>query len=241
MSMSYHAETYEDYDRPWFQKKSLWSIAAVILCLLAAGIGIFTYVGLSKIPDIGGGLTIEADPGTRIYIGDKLVGTTNVTFTWTELFGDDKHQALAFELPDLNAKVTPDLISGAGAKVLDSQGTGRNDSLVIKVAGDKYMMRRADCTLDEVFAYVIDWAPPDQPPRRFLLPIRVRKGKGNSTDYFNPIGSGSSASSGPGFVKAFGRSPIEVQENLRFSAGTPPPQFAEEIKTKGLWEPGGEK
>src|SRR5216683_1179525 len=85
MSMSYHAEAYEDYDRPWFLKKSLWIIAAVILCLLAAGVGIFTYVGLNKIPDVGGGLTIEADPDTRIYIADKLVATTNVTFTWEEL------------------------------------------------------------------------------------------------------------------------------------------------------------
>jgi len=27
----------------------------------------------------------------------------------------------------------------------------------------------------------------------------------------------------------------------KFTAGTPPKQFAEEIKTKGLWEPVGEK
>jgi hypothetical protein len=239
--MSYQADEFDDFKKPWYQKKSLWIIAAIVFCFLAAGVVIFTYVGMSRIPDIGGGLTIEADPDAKIYIGDKLAGTTSVTFTWPELFGDEKHPALAVELHDPNGTVTPDLVSGPGAKILDSQGTGRTGMLIIRVSGDKYMMRRADGALDEVFGYMFDWMPPDQRPRLFFLPIRIRKREGNSTVCFNSTGTGTSASSNPSFIKAFGRSPTEVQESLKFSAGPPPRQFAEEIKTKGLWEPGGEK
>jgi hypothetical protein len=240
--MSYHADDYQDLDKPWFLKKNPWIIAAVVFCLLAAGVGIFTYVGLSKIPDVGGGLTIEADPGTRIYIGDKQVGTTNLTFTWAELFGDERHKPVAIELPDPGAKVTPELLSGGGAKALDSQGLGRSSMTAVTVSGDKYTIQRTDGALDEVFTHVIDWAPPNQAPRRFLVPVRVRKGTGASTAYFYEIGSGYSGSGdGPGFVKAFGKSPTEIKIHWKFSAGTPPAQFAEEIKTKGLWEPSGEQ
>jgi hypothetical protein len=239
--MSYHADEFEDFKKPWYQKKSPWIIAAIVFCFLVVGVVIFTYVGMSRIPDIGGGLTIEADPDARIYIGDKLVGTTSVTFTWPEVFGDEKHPAMAMELLDPKATATPDLISGPGAKILDSQNTGRTGTLMLRVSGDKYMMRRADGALDEVFGYVLFWAPSDQPPRLFFLPIRIRKGKDDSTVSFSSTGTGTSASSNPSFIKAFGRSPVEVQETLKFSAATPPRQFAEEIKTKGMWEPGGEK
>jgi len=235
--MSYYHGDDPDVVQPWFLRKKTWIIAAILFCLLVAGVGIFAYVGMRTIPDIGGGLTIEADPDAKIYIGDKLVGTTNVTLTWAEVFGDEKHQSLAVELLDPKGAVTPDLISGAGAKALDSQGLGSTGLMVMRVSGDKYTMRRADGALDEVFGYVFFWDPPGQPPRLFLLPIRIRKGEGNSTVSFSSTGSGSSASSGPNIVKAFGRSPTEVQETLRFSAGTPPRQFADEIKSKGLWEP----
>ena len=41
--MSYHAADDPDVDLPWFQKKTAWIIAAVVvvLCFLAVGVGIF--------------------------------------------------------------------------------------------------------------------------------------------------------------------------------------------------------
>src|ERR1700687_261894 len=96
--MSYHAGDDPDVVQPWFLRKTTWIIAAVVFFLLAAGVGILTYVNWRKIPEIGGGLTLEADPNTSIYIGDKLVGTARVTFTWEELFGDDKLKPIALEL-----------------------------------------------------------------------------------------------------------------------------------------------
>jgi hypothetical protein len=248
--MFYPAADDPDVVQPWFLRKSAWIIAAIVFCLLAVGVvgvvgvGIFTFVGLRKVPEIGGGLKIEADPNTRIYFGDRLVvGETQpsavVYSLWPELFGDEKHTPWAVQLPDADTKVTPEMVSGPGTKLLVSQGIGGGGSQIAKVSGDEYWIRRADGSLDHVFAIVIDWAPPDQLPRRFLLPVRVRKGKGASTVYFNASGSGSSTS-GPSFVRSYGQAPIEVKMFRKFTAGSPPGQFAEEIKTKGLWEPGSE-
>ena len=191
-----------------------------------------------KNPDVRGGLTIEADPNTRIYFGDRQFVDENedravVYLLWPEIIGDEKHRTGALQLPDANTTVTPEMVSGAGAKLLVSQGIGSGGSQIAKISGDEYWIRRADGSLDHVFAIVIDWTPPDQPPRRFLLPVRVRKGKGTSTVFFSASGSGSSTSFGPGS--------IEVKVFRKFTAGSPPAQFAEEIKSKGLWEPSGEK
>jgi len=238
--MSYHAEAYEDYDRPRFQKKNLWIMGAGMLCLVAAGVGILAYVGTRKIPEIGGGVTIEADPDTKIYLGDKLVGTSQVSYTWEELFGDEMHKPIAVELSSPASSVTPEMVSGRGATILDSQGSGLS-SINVNTSGFRYLIRRADGQLDEVVPIIIDWAPANELPRRYLLPFRLRKGSGASTIFFTLSGSGSSSSGGPGFIKAFGRSPTEIKRNWRFSAGTPPDKFAEEIKSKGFWEPAGEE
>jgi len=89
---------------------------------------------------------------------------------------------------------------------------------------------------------LIDWAAANERPRRYLLPVRLRKGEGASTVFycFHSTGSGSSSGSSPEFMKVFGRSPIEIKKSYQFSAGTSPQQFADEIKTKGFWEPGKE-
>jgi hypothetical protein len=245
MSMSYHAEAYEDYDRPRFQKKSLWIIAAGILCVLAAGVGILAYAGTRRIPEIGGGLTIEADPDTKIYLGDKQVGTSQVSYTWEELFGDEEHESIATELPSPASSVTAEMVSGPGATILNSEGRGGGGSgpsgINVNTSGFWYLIRRADGQLDQVVPIIIDWTPANEPPRRYLLPIRFRKGFGASTVFFNLSFSGTSSSGGPGFIKAFGRSPSEIKKTWRFSVATPPDKFAEEIKSKGLWEPGREK
>jgi hypothetical protein len=143
--MSYHAGDDPDVAKPWFMRKTVWIIAAIAFCLLVLGLGIFTYVGMKRIPEIGGGITIEADPDTRIYVGEKLVGTTQVSFSWEELFGDTQHQPLAVELPFPAGAVTPELVSGPGAVVLESQalgggGTGIN-ALTMMTSGDKYLIR----------------------------------------------------------------------------------------------------
>src|SRR5438477_8566521 len=161
MFMSYHAADDPDVDLPWFQKKIAWIIAAVVvvLCFLAVGVGIFIYVSLHmsprKNPDVRGGLTIEADPNTRIYFGDRQFVDENedravVYLLWPEIIGDEKHRTGALQLPDANTTVTPEMVSGAGAKLLVSQGIGSGGSQIAKMSGDEYWIRRADGSLDHV-------------------------------------------------------------------------------------------
>jgi hypothetical protein len=240
--MSYHPVDDPDVSRPWFMKKTVWIIGAVVFLVLTAGTISLIIVGMRKVPEIGGEVTIETDPDTRIYIGDKLVGTTQVSFTWEEFFGDEKHDAMAVELP-VGPPLTPNALVEPGSTILEMQSLSGGGSgvsgLMITGSGHTCLLRRADGQLDQVAAIVIDWAQANQPPRRFLLPVRLRKGKGESTVFFSQSGSGSSTRGGPGATKLFGQSPIEVKRSYRFSAGSPPIKFAEEIKSKGLWEPGG--
>jgi hypothetical protein len=236
--MSYHADENQEIEEAWFQKNSPWITVAVVVCLFAASFGVFTYLnlGFRQVHDIGGELTIEADLDTRIYLGDLLEESTQVSFTWNELFGDEKYKAKEVELP-YPAGATPELMSGSGAKFLFSRQLGErivtdsNQSdhviTVLNVSGNEYFVRRANSTLDHVIAVIIDWTPPDHPRRRFLLPIRVRKGQGGSTTYFFSAGFGGSSGSD------------HASLHLRFTAWGPPEEFANEIKTKGLWEPGG--
>jgi hypothetical protein len=254
--MSYHAAEDPDVRLPWFQKKSVLIIAAAVLCLLAAGVGFLTYTGARNIPDISGELTIEADPDTRIYIGDKLVGTTKATLTWAELFGDETHEPLAMKLPNAagaippnsseggmlssDVAVPPESLGGRGAKALLSENlSGYQIPPFGKISGTREWIRRADGALDYII--VIEWTQNNRPAECFVLPVRVRKGAGASAIYFNESGSGMSASAGPPFWRVFGRSPMEIKISRRFTAGSPPRQFAEEIKTRGLWEPFSEQ
>jgi hypothetical protein len=254
--MSYHAAENPDVRLPWFQKKSTVVIAAAVLCLLAGGVGFFTYTGARNIPDVAGELTIEADPDTRIYVGDKLVGTTKATLTWADLFVDETHESLAMQLPNAagaippnsseggmlssDVAVPPESLGGRGAKALLSESlSGHQIPPFGKISGAREWIRRADGTLDHVI--VIEWTPSNEPAQCFVLPVRLRKGAGATTVYFNESGSGMSASAGPPFWRAFGRSPMEIKIWRRFTAGTPPTKFAEEIETKGLWEPFAEQ
>jgi hypothetical protein len=238
--MSYHPGDDPDVPKPWFMKKTVWIIAAIVFLFLGAGTVSLIIAGMRKVPEIGGGVTIEADPDTRIYIGDKFVGTTQVSLTWEEIFGDEKHEAVAVEQP-MGDPVMPDTLGGPGCTILEQQSIGGGGSgvtgLMVSGSGNTYLLRRADGSLDEMTAIIIDWTQANYPPRRFMLPVRLRKGQGGLTVYFNQSGTGSSTRGGSGVAKIFGQSPIEVKKTYRFSAGPPPVKYAEEIKSKGFWEP----
>jgi hypothetical protein len=241
--MSYYPDDDPDVVLPWFLRKKTWIIASILFSLVVLGLGFYTFIGMTKVPEVSGGVTISADPDTRIYMGENWIATTQVTITWQELFGDESHNPMAVELSGTATPLTPDLVSGSGAVALDSQslgggGFGVND-LMVSSSGMRYLNRRADGELDEVMAIVIDWNRVNRPGRRYLLPVRVCKGEGESTVFFQQTGSGSSSGGGgPGFLRMFGKSTIDVKKSYSFSAGSPPAQFSKEIKEKGLWEPG---
>jgi hypothetical protein len=235
--MSYAAEQHDTHDtghKRRFQKKKLWLLAAIVV-LMGVGLIILMNVGWSPIPDVGGGLLIEADPDTRIYVGDKLVGTTSVAFSWGELFGDERHSAMAVELSDPNQSITAEMLSGPGATIV-SRPSGKSIVATVHVTVTQespYLIRRADGSLDPVFASILDWFPPNQTSCRYLLPVRLRKGPA----YFDSAGTATMGGSPPRFMRIFGRSPNETRTKCSFKATNPPSQFAEEIQTKGLWEP----
>src|SRR5437016_4765244 len=165
--MSYAAEDASS-ERRWFRRRGTWIVAAIVLLLLATGI-VISFISSSPIPDVGGGLIIEADPDTRIYVGDKLVGTTSVAFTWGELFGDQRHSAIAVELSDPDQPITAEMLSGPDATMV-SQPSGK------AVAGtwnvdvtqqSAHLIRTSYGLLDPVFALILEWSPPNQPSRSY--------------------------------------------------------------------------
>src|SRR5262249_20232870 len=89
--MFHSTEEQQEVEKQWFRRKHVWIIGVIVVLLLAAGLAVFSFARLHRTPDVGGGLTIDADPDTRIYVGDKLVGTTQVSFSWGQLFGDKRH------------------------------------------------------------------------------------------------------------------------------------------------------
>jgi hypothetical protein len=70
--MSLPPEEHQDVEKRWLHKKIPWLIGAIIL--LGTGLVVLVSMQGGPIPDVGGGLIIEADPDTRIYVGDKRVG-----------------------------------------------------------------------------------------------------------------------------------------------------------------------
>jgi hypothetical protein len=234
--VSQSAPEQPDVKKRWFRTKTTWILTALLL--LITGV-VITVVSSSPVPEVGGGLLIESDPDTRIYVGDKLVGTTSVLFTWGELFGDQRHSAIAVELSDPDQTITAEMLSGPGATLI-SQPSGKGVAGTANVQVTQrspYLIRRADGMLDPVFALILDWFPPNQTSGRFLLPIRLRRGPTPSLTYFD---SGATAITGvppPRFMRILGRSPNETKTKCSFTAKSPPEQFFEEIKTKGLWEP----
>jgi hypothetical protein len=237
--MSLPTEEHQEVEKPWFRKKKLWIIAAMALLVLGAVLIINS--GWSPIPDVGGGLIIEADPDTRIYVGDKPVGTTSVTFSWGELFGDEKHSPIAVELSDPGQGVTAEMLSGPGAtKLSEPSGMGIAGTANVQITQQSpHLTRRADGTLDSVFALLLIWSPPDGP--HYLLPIRLRKGPGPSTIFFDSTSMSTTGVPPPRIMRILGRSPNETKTKCSFTAKSPPSEFAEEIRIKGLWEPGGAK
>jgi hypothetical protein len=239
--MSQSTQEHREIQERCFRRKHVWIIGVIVVSLFGAGLGVLNFARLHRTPDVGGGLIIVADPGTRIYFGDKLMGTTQVSFSWNKLFGDESHEALAEKLPRRGNpnRNTHDLVLGAGDKNLHSGGYAIVGTENVQAASIEYLIRRSDGTLDQLFAYNLTWAPPNQPSSRYLLQVRLRKGNGTSTGYYNSDTTGTSESSSPEYMRLFGVSPHETVAVSEFTTKNPPPELAEEIKTKGLWEPNG--
>jgi hypothetical protein len=237
--MSYHATDHPDIAQPWFSRTTTWvMVASCFFLLMILGLSSITYGHVRKISDIGGAFTIKAHPDAKIYIGDEQVGTGQVAYSWVQLLGDEKNEPVAIEQHDLKAAVTPEFLAGPGAEVLKVERMNAADAnyTFMTISDKSFLIRRADGSLDQIIVLVFDWKPVNQSARRFILPVRIRK-----TSFFYSNGGGSSTFvAGNLLDKMIGRPRVNISDDCIFSSDPPPVKFAEEIKAKGLWEPGHE-
>src|SRR5262245_52083125 len=96
--MSYHVSDESDIRHQSLERKRGWMIFGGLFLVLVIAMVILNSVGNRHASEIGGGVIIETDPDTRIYIGEKQVGTTQLTLSWEELLGNEKHTPMAIHL-----------------------------------------------------------------------------------------------------------------------------------------------
>jgi hypothetical protein len=234
--MSYAPEHQDTGKKRWFHKKRLWLLVAIVL-FLGVGMAVFNYdAWLNLLGDGGGTIDIKAVPGTRIYIGDKLVGHDAVSFTYYELFRNKTRKPLPIEVTNSEVIELAEFL-GPGAEILNSESMGGVGSALLATSGKDLFTRRSDGSLDQVFVFILDWTPPNEPARRFLLPVRLRQGEGRSSSFFTQAETGVTATRNPAYLRALGRPDQSSKTTFDFVVSPPPPKFAKEIQTDGLWEP----
>jgi hypothetical protein len=226
--------------RRLLNKKSLLIGGGVVLFLLFITWFIGTFFAVRSVPALGGGISISAAPGVKIYVGDKLMPNGNIWLNWAELLGDDGHERLAVDVGQDSNPLTAEALAGPGAQVLERTVQGGGRANVTLITAFQYLLRQADGMLDQVFVLQIDRSQPRDPSRRFLVLIRPREGKGDSSANLSAATTRISAISRAPLLKVLGLSATELNLHIAFSRATPPDEFAQEIKTKGLWEPPGE-
>lgn len=232
-------DAHDSDPRPVQQSRAKYFViaAAALAIVLIAGWLWLVFVGTAKVPDLGGGLTIQADPDARILVGARSLGPGQAYVSWSELLADRDSNPMAVERAQTDGPVTAETLAGPGAKVLHKTPGGGGGCPGLNVDSAEWLLRRPDGTLDHLWALSLDWTPSAHKQRRILMPVRIRGPKGKPAVYYLNSGSSSGISSGLALLKLFGRPPTTADESWRFTAGNPPAEFAEEIKNKGLWEP----
>jgi hypothetical protein len=216
----------------------------VLITCVVIGLGliiawfILAFLALRGVPDLAGGVTIKANPGVRIYLGDKPFTNRNVSWSWNELLREETRGPLAIEVSPASDPLTPEALGGPGAQVLRQSLSGGGSTNIIQFHMYQYLLRRTSGKLDQVLVLLLDLQPPHDPPRRVFVPIRARESKNGSMVF---LGGNSSftVTSRATFLKLFGLSPSQLDVWVTLNPATPPGEFAQEIKEKGLWEPSG--
>jgi hypothetical protein len=220
------------------KKRTLIGLAVVVVLFLGGVWAWLLFRGVRGVPDVSGGITVQAPPGTRLFLGDHACGTGTIHLSWRDLLARDSEELGLLDV-DPTAPLTPELVGGPGARSLQMGSMGGGGVSGANVASQEFLLRRADGSLDQVIAILVSCQPPRGRPRNLLLPLRMRAAPGSPPFYITGQGSSFSASSTPVFFKLFGRSPQRWDINWQFTAGTPPAEFAREVNEKGMWEPPG--
>jgi hypothetical protein len=196
------------------------------------------YQGMRKVPAVAGGVTIDVEPGVRIFAGDRLLGPGTTFVEWSTLLSQEGQVfVLPLELPA--GSPTAEQLAGPGTKVLQRNPSGGTGTNVVQFTFEEWYLRRADGSLDQIFAVVLDWSGTDATGRRrLLLPLRLRAAAGQPAAYIGPAGHGITGFRDmPQFVRVFGKSPRSCNASWTFRVQPSTNPFAIECQTKGVWEP----
>jgi hypothetical protein len=220
--------------RRWLGNKGLLIACGVIGLVLIIAWFILTFLALRGVPTLAGGVTIKANPGVKIYVGERLFANGNVSLRWDELYREVTPAHLATEV--VGNAVTAEALAGPGAQVLQQSVPSRTSTNILDFNECEYLLRRKDGNLDQVLVLLVDLRPPHDRPRRFFVPIRARQG-GRGAPVFLGRNTTLSVTSKAAFLKLFGQSPSELSVSVTIRPATPPRELAQEIKENGLWEP----
>ncbi len=247
---------HEVEQRP-FRKRRVLAVDVVVALLLGAGCFWFlvSLVQRAKgIPDVDGSVLIQAEPGMRVFVGDRLMGTGEVRLKWPELLSEEAGVSPATELPLTADLLTPETLGEPGSSGIINPFCSSKTVKVplgggdLSASSEEWLLRRPDGMLDQVYAIVLDWNPPFEEHRRLLVPVRVRRPAAEPPAFIFGLGGGIGYSSHGGFLsKLFGKAPTEWTMSLDFHAGNLPRGLVEDYKRKGIlehykgkgiWEPG---
>jgi hypothetical protein len=170
-----------------------WQIAAGVglaaLVLFAALVAVVMVLAVRPENKLGlrGGLKIEADPRTDVYIGNKHVGTGPLELTWDELLGTPDLQPLATAITsvvpspstDAMGAITAQAIGGQGSQIVWKQN-GMTVITPLPIACKQILVRRQNGDLDLISVIDGEFATHTESWRRFLVPIRLRAAKDES-------------------------------------------------------------
>jgi hypothetical protein len=241
----------DDTPRPARRGRRYLLTGLAVVWMLFCAAGIVQILRGNRSGPFEGGLTIQAGPGERIYIGDKLVGTTNAYVSWQDLFGWGDSPPLASAFDFGTTRLTAEQLGEPGAVFIfdASQGSGSTASggagglLSYQTRNSEALLRRADGSLDLVTCLQGEYTSGRQSAydekRGFLVPIRIRGVPATVSRYSQGgLSSGVSFSSGPFGTRS------HWQLTMQFTSGASPgfgmltPQVIQEMKANEFWEPG---
>jgi hypothetical protein len=183
---------------------------------------------------LGGSLKIETGPDVDVYIGNKHVGTGSLELTWDELFGTPDLQPLATPVTSVvpspstegMGAVTAEALGGEGSSILWKKN-GMTVNTPLPIACKQILLRRKNGVLDLISLIDGEFAVQSASWRRFLVPIRLRSTKAESSEFVY----------GEAEDWNFGRNNESIHGFVRSRPTPPPDEFADEIAKKGLWIP----
>jgi hypothetical protein len=214
--------------------KIWWLLGLGLFVMALAGAWLsFVIYAMGRVPQFNGEVTFTAGPGDRLFLGNELIGTTEVKL------GLDNTLVMGLKLPSRPDATELGRLVADGKEIVNRSSFGGTGGNWGDTKGEFFLLRGQDGMLDQVCGMTYELHLPERPPAYYLLLLRVRGQSNQASTFFSSAGHGSTSTSGSVFAKALGQSPSRWETHWRFAPTNPPEQYKEEIRAKGLWEPAG--